>query len=187
LDDWIYWHRIYSHNSGLQAIHRYRYFTHFSVHRCKRTRVLSICWSYPGNGFQHCSYTSLTHEVFSSQPNSFLAVILQLPIPMTRLNSIASPYSDRLASRNLTARAFFLHGPHGKQPLLRRCVTDLLRSNRRPIERVCLRGNVLPSNGYTRHRTSVGSRSYNKVINCSRSRRYRRLSSPVILPSAEQE
>jgi hypothetical protein len=30
----------------------------------------------------------ITHEVFFSQPNFFLAIILQVPIPKTRLNSI---------------------------------------------------------------------------------------------------
>jgi hypothetical protein len=47
----------------------------------------------------------ITHEVFLSQPNSFLAIILQLPIPKTRLNSILllpSSYLGRLASRNST-------------------------------------------------------------------------------------
>jgi hypothetical protein len=29
LDDWIYWQLVHSHNSGLQAIQRYRYSTHF--------------------------------------------------------------------------------------------------------------------------------------------------------------
>jgi hypothetical protein len=40
-----------------------------------------------------------------SQPNSFLAIILQLPFPKTRLNSICllpSSYPGRLASRNST-------------------------------------------------------------------------------------
>jgi hypothetical protein len=47
----------------------------------------------------------LTHEVFFSQPDSFLATILQLPIPKTRLNStplLPSSYPGRLASRNST-------------------------------------------------------------------------------------
>jgi hypothetical protein len=46
-----------------------------------------------------------TREVFFSQPNSFLAIILQLPIPKTQLNSnplFPSSYPGRLASRNST-------------------------------------------------------------------------------------
>jgi hypothetical protein len=48
----------------------------------------------------------------SSQPNSFLVIILQLPIPKTRLNSIPllpSSYPGRLASRNSTLRFMLLH------------------------------------------------------------------------------
>jgi hypothetical protein len=58
----------------------------------------------------------LTHDVFSAQPNSFLAVILQLPIPKTRLISIPLlPIScpSRLASRNTTQSSqlnSYLHG-----------------------------------------------------------------------------
>jgi hypothetical protein len=47
----------------------------------------------------------ITHEVFISQPNSFLAIILQLPILKTRLNSIPllpDSYHGRLAFRNPT-------------------------------------------------------------------------------------
>jgi hypothetical protein len=41
LDDWIYWHFIHSFSSGLQAIQRCRFATHFPVHHCTRTRILS--------------------------------------------------------------------------------------------------------------------------------------------------
>jgi hypothetical protein len=44
----------------------------------------------------------LTHEVFFSQSNSFLSIILQLPVPKTRLNLIASSHSGRQAFRNST-------------------------------------------------------------------------------------
>jgi hypothetical protein len=47
----------------------------------------------------------MTREGFFSQPNSFLAIILQLPIPKTRVSSIPlfpSSYPGRLASRNST-------------------------------------------------------------------------------------
>jgi hypothetical protein len=47
----------------------------------------------------------ITYEVFFSQPNSFLVIILQLPIPKTGLGSIpllSSSCLGRLASRNST-------------------------------------------------------------------------------------
>jgi hypothetical protein len=52
---WIGWlcslHLIHSHNSGLQVLQRYRYSTHFTVHRYTRTRILSLHQPYSGNGF----------------------------------------------------------------------------------------------------------------------------------------
>jgi hypothetical protein len=87
LDDWIYL-TPYSHNSEVQAIQRYCYSIHFTVHRYTRTRILSLHKSYPGNVFITVPLSlQITHEVLFSQPNSFLA-ILPLPIPKTRLNSI---------------------------------------------------------------------------------------------------
>jgi hypothetical protein len=71
----------------------------------------------------------ITHEVCFSQPSSFLAIILQLPIPKTLLNSIPISYPGRLASRNsvlyfrlmfCTAKNFLitsLHGPNRKHSL----------------------------------------------------------------------
>jgi hypothetical protein len=32
----------YTHNSGQQATQRYRWSTHFTVHHCTQTRVLSL-------------------------------------------------------------------------------------------------------------------------------------------------
>jgi hypothetical protein len=46
-----------------------------------------VSQSYPGNRFKTVSLSlQITHEVFFSWPNSFLAIILQLPIPKTRLS-----------------------------------------------------------------------------------------------------
>jgi hypothetical protein len=74
----------------------------------------------------------ITHEVFFSQTHSFLAIILQLPITKTRLNSIPLlpvSYPGWLASRNSTLHSrlllpaselFFittLHGPRRKPGL----------------------------------------------------------------------
>jgi hypothetical protein len=108
------------------------------------SRVVSLHKSYPGNGFITVSLSPhITHEVIFSQPSSFLAIILQLPIPKTRLNSIPSSYPGRLASRNTTqlfpTELFFittLHGPQrkhslstvGKACLQRRCTaTEVTR------------------------------------------------------------
>jgi hypothetical protein len=79
---------------------------------------------------------------------AFLATILQLTIPKTRLNSIPSSYLGRLASRistlhsildycSVLSHVFRLcpfitswHGPHRKQPLLlRKSVNGPLPSN----------------------------------------------------------
>jgi hypothetical protein len=97
------------------------------------TRILSLHKSYPGNGFIIVSLTlQITYEVFFSQPNSFLAIILQLSTPKTRLSSMSllpSTYPGRLTSRNstlhsrlvlYTAEHLFitsLHGPHRKHGL----------------------------------------------------------------------
>jgi hypothetical protein len=40
-DDWIYYHFGYNF-SQLKSIQRYRWFTHFSLHRCTRTRTLRL-------------------------------------------------------------------------------------------------------------------------------------------------
>jgi hypothetical protein len=79
-------------------------FPHFTVHRYTRTRILILHYPYPGNGFITVSLLlQITHEASFAQPNSFLAIILQLSIPKTLLNSIhllPSSYPGRLASRN---------------------------------------------------------------------------------------
>jgi hypothetical protein len=54
--------------------------TNFTVLRYTRTRILSLRFSYPGNGFITVSLSlQITYEFFLSRPNSFLAIILQLP------------------------------------------------------------------------------------------------------------
>jgi hypothetical protein len=69
----------------------------------------------------------IIHEVFFAPPNSFLAIIVQLSIQKTQLNSIPllpSPHPGRLASRNSTqffsTELFFitsLYGPRRKHSL----------------------------------------------------------------------
>jgi hypothetical protein len=88
------------------VVQRNRWSTHFRVHRYTRTRVLCLHKSYPGNGFIIVSLSlKITREPFFSQPNFFLAIILQLPIPRTRLNSVPllpSSYPGRLASQSVS-------------------------------------------------------------------------------------
>jgi hypothetical protein len=71
----------------------------------------------------------ITHEVFFWRPNSFLAIVLQLPTPKTWLSSIPllpSSCPGRLASRNSTLLDYFsieplfitiLHGPRREHDL----------------------------------------------------------------------
>jgi hypothetical protein len=96
----------YTFNPGLQVAQRYCWFTHFIVHRYTCTRVLSLHKSHPGNEYITVLLSlQITYEVFPSQPNSLLVIILQLPTPKTRLSSISllvSSYLGRLASRNGT-------------------------------------------------------------------------------------
>jgi hypothetical protein len=121
---------LYIYTLGLQAIQRYRWSTNFTVHlthalefSVHTTRILPTDFNIVPLSLQ------ITHEVSFSQPNSFFAIILQLPIPNTRLNSIPllpSSYPGRLASRNPTLHCitltelFFittLHGPCRKRGL----------------------------------------------------------------------
>jgi hypothetical protein len=113
----------YTFNSGLQAIIALPLFLHFTDHRYIRTRFLSLHWSYPGNGFITVSLSlQITHEDLFAPPNSFLAMILQLPIPKTRPNEnplLQSSYPGRLAYRNSTvfSTELSLHGPRRKYSL----------------------------------------------------------------------
>jgi hypothetical protein len=85
-------HLIHSHSSGLQDIQLYCYSTHFPVHRCTRTRILSLHELYPGYRFITVSLAlEITCEVFMSQSNSFLAISSQsllTAISRTRPNSL---------------------------------------------------------------------------------------------------
>jgi hypothetical protein len=165
---------LYIHKSELQVIQRYIWFTHCAVHRCTHTRILSslvVSWQ---RIYQVWLSLHITHDVFFSQPNSFLAIILQLPTSKIRLNSIPSSYPSRLASRNSTlhTRLLFYTRPrlltasfynlsarnHGKYSLCcwQGVFTAPLPSDRRPIvARVDMRENLFtesfPSNGYTCH------------------------------------
>jgi hypothetical protein len=80
------------HNSGRQAIPRYRRFIHFAAHRCTRTTVSRLYWWYPGNGFITVSLPlQITYKIFFAQSNLFPAISSQTPsaaIPRTRLSSL---------------------------------------------------------------------------------------------------
>jgi hypothetical protein len=71
-----------------------------------RITVLSLHYSYPGNGFITVPLSlQIIHAVLFSHPNSFRTIILELPSPKTRLSSIPllpNSYPGRLSSRNST-------------------------------------------------------------------------------------
>jgi hypothetical protein len=161
------------------------------VQRYTRTRILSLHQPNPSNGFITASLShQITHEVFFTPPNSFLAIILQLPIPKTRLNSIPllpSSYLSRLTSPNSThffsAELFLinnLHGPprkhslsiFGKACLQHRCIeTEVTRLwLAYSLPRKMLTMNVysdftIPA--FRRHVTIFSSSSYNWLLtNC---------------------
>jgi hypothetical protein len=95
---WIGWLDLltpYTHSSGLQAITALSLFPHFTGHCYTQTLGFSV--------FTSCilaTYVTvllslqITHEVFFSQRNSFLAIssqlFCQLQTPETRLNSLFS-------------------------------------------------------------------------------------------------
>jgi hypothetical protein len=104
-DDWIYWHLIHTARDYRQyrAIADLRNLqftiTHALGFSVFTSRILSTDFITVSLSLQ------ITHEVFFAPPNSFLAIILQLPIHKTHLNSIPLPRSScpgRLASRNST-------------------------------------------------------------------------------------
>jgi hypothetical protein len=163
-------HLIHSHNSGLQAIQRYRYSTHFFAvaqalgFSVLISRVLSLHLSPPGNGFITVSLAlQTTREVFFAPSNSSVAIILQLPIPKTRLDSnplLPSSYPRRLAFRLFTLDysastissdvlcPFIIsrNRPHGKHPSIvkeeclpvRYLAMDVLLSRARVLAGMCL-------------------------------------------------
>jgi hypothetical protein len=87
----------YSHNSGLQAIQRYRWSTHFTIHCYTCTRVLSLHSSYSGNGFITFSLSlQITHKVFFSQPTPFLPLFCSCQF-RRQFNSSAPKFISRQA------------------------------------------------------------------------------------------
>jgi hypothetical protein len=104
---WLDLLTLYSQNSGLQIIQSYCWFTHTLQFTVAYAIGFSVCTSrILVTVFITVSMSlQITHEVFFSQPNSFLAIILQLSILMTRLNLIPllpSSYPARLVSRKAT-------------------------------------------------------------------------------------
>jgi hypothetical protein len=163
MEFWIGWLDLftpYTHHSGLQQITCYRWSTHFANH-LDMLSLLSLHSSYPDNGFQHSSYTSIPHEAFFAPPDSFLAIILPI-CQLRRRDSI-------LILAAWDPRYIASGRPHRKHRFLYCCVlihcfrdvlTAPLRSNERGadhrkhsffiVARVRFRGNVftvpLPSN-----------------------------------------
>jgi hypothetical protein len=74
---WIGWSDLlttYTISSGLQAIQRYRWSAHFTVHRCTHILGFSVFTC----RILACHYSA--HEVFLSEANSFLAIYSQSPL-----------------------------------------------------------------------------------------------------------
>jgi hypothetical protein len=59
-DDWIYC-TLFTHNFGLQTIKCYRYSSHFTVHCCTCSRVLSLHELHPSNGFHNSLTVASNH------------------------------------------------------------------------------------------------------------------------------
>jgi hypothetical protein len=60
-------------HSGEQVIQRHRYSTHFPVHRYTRTRLSVFTSRILATDLSQSHSNFITHEVFLSQSNSFLA------------------------------------------------------------------------------------------------------------------
>jgi hypothetical protein len=129
LDDWIY---------CTLFVHSTRDYRQYSSIADLHTLQLTITHALGVSVFtSHILATvslslQITHEVFFSPPNSFITIILQVPIQKTPLNSIPLlprsyiPAGWRLETPFCSillyaAEHFFittLHGPRRKQPLL---------------------------------------------------------------------
>jgi hypothetical protein len=116
LDDLIYWHLIDTFPYYRQ-LQRYRWSTHFTVHRYTCTRVFSHHYSFPSNGF---ITVSLSPEVFFAQYNSFLAISTQSPssaisttLPnyrqLTQMNSSPIGFSQLLTTNSSSWTLLYNH------------------------------------------------------------------------------
>jgi hypothetical protein len=110
LDDWIYWHLIHT-TRDYRHLQLYRWCTHFTVHRYAlgfsvfTSRILAMS-------------RQITHEVFFSQPDSFLAISSQShstaifrtrPISWqhpTQMNSSSTELSQLLITTNYSLGTF---------------------------------------------------------------------------------
>jgi hypothetical protein len=122
LDYRIYWHIIHA-SRDYRQLQRYCWSTPLKVHRYTRTGVLSLTSRILATDLSQVSLSlQITHEVFFSQPNSILAITLQLPIPKTRLHSchILAGWRLELDSQFFSNELFYiatLHGPRRKHSL----------------------------------------------------------------------
>jgi hypothetical protein len=152
LDDWLYWRLIHSqlgttgNYSAIPDLHTLQFtVTHSRGFSDFTSRILTTDFITVSQSHQ------ITHEVSFSQPNSFLAIILQL---LTQFNSSAPNLISwqagvsKLGSPQLNSS---LHGPRGKHSLFivgkaclqRRCIaTEVTRFL---LAYLLLRGICLPS------------------------------------------
>jgi hypothetical protein len=95
----------YSHHSRLQAIQRYRWTTHFTIHRNIRTRVLSLLAT---DSFQWPQTSiSRTRPICRQQ--------------LTQMNSSSTELSQLLTAKTAPLELLVIQprgGPHGKHRLL---------------------------------------------------------------------
>jgi hypothetical protein len=106
LDDWIYC-TLYIHTTrDYMQYSATTIYTHFTVHRYTRARVLSLHQLYPGNGFIKVSLSlQITHEVFFSPPNSFLCHFFSVILDCHLQNSthfLTTTHSNELFFKTLS-------------------------------------------------------------------------------------
>jgi hypothetical protein len=90
---WIGWLNLltpYALIQNYKQLQHYRWSTHFKVDRCTHTSVLRLHLSYPGNGFQHSNYTSLTVTA-AHMKSSLHSLIPFLPF---LFNHLRLPFSE---------------------------------------------------------------------------------------------
>jgi hypothetical protein len=143
LDDCIYC-TLYIHNSGLQAVQRYRYSRHFQF-TARHSVGLSVFPSRtPTTDFTTVSLSlQPTHQVFLAQSNSLQCLLYHLGLPSPELDPV-------LIIAAWVRRYIALRRNPRKACLQLRCLAiDVVLLRARVLRDVFT--DPLPSNGYTRH------------------------------------
>jgi hypothetical protein len=94
LNGWIYWILEIHTTRDYRQLQRYRYSIQFPVHRYTRTRILSLHYSYPGNGFIADSLSlQIAHDVFFAPLNS-----LCFSYSATLNSEVSTPFNCQVIS-----------------------------------------------------------------------------------------